>query len=148
MNTVIRPALPSDMETLVPLFDGYRQFYGRESDLQQVRAFLSARFHQGDSTLFLAEEAESGVGFTQLYPSFSSVSLARIFILNDLFVRESHRGSGVGRLLIAEAVDFARSAGAVRLSLSTGVDNAVAQSLYRGCGWKRDAQFAVYHYSI
>ena len=150
MNIIVRQTVLSDIEALVPLFDGYRQFYGRESNLDGAREFLLARFNHGESTLFIAQEAGTGIGigFAQLYPSFSSASLARTFILNDLFVRESNRGKGVGKLLIAAAADFAKSLGAARVTLSTGVNNAPAKALYDSCGWKRDEQFIVYHYAI
>lgn len=149
MNGIsVRQAILSDIESLVPLFDGYRQFYGRESDLRGAREFLLARFNHGESTIFIAHEAGIPVGFAQLYPSFSSVSLARTFILNDLFVNESDRKNGAGKLLIAAAVEFAKSLGALRLTLATAVDNKPAQALYHSSGWKRDEQFVVYHYTI
>lgn len=147
-STTIRQAIPSDIEALVPLFDSYRQFYGRECDLRGAREFLLARFRHRESTLFIAHAAGAAIGFAQLYPSFSSASLARTFILNDLFVSESHRKTGVGRLLIAAAVEFAKSLGALRLTLATAADNKPAQALYRSFGWKRDEQFVVYHYTI
>ncbi len=87
----VRQAVLSDLEALVPLFDNYRQFYGRTSDVAATREFLSARFNHGESVLSMAHEADSPAGFVQLYPSFSSVSLARIFILNDIFVPEHCR---------------------------------------------------------
>ena len=147
-SLTIRQAVLSDIETLVPMFDGYRQFYSKESDPTGAREFLLARFNHGESTLFIAHEAEAGVGFAQLYPSFSSASLARTFILNDLFVCESHRGKGVGKLLIEAAMDFSKSRGAVRVTLATAINNVPAQALYRSCGWKRDEQFVVYHYTV
>lgn len=149
MNKIIvRQAVLSDIETLVPLFDGYRQFYGRESDTRGAREFLLARFNHGESTLFIAHETGVAVGFAQLFPSFSSASLARTFILNDLFVSESSRKKGAGKLLINAAVEFAKSLGALRLTLATAADNERAQALYHSSGWKRDEQFNVYHYTI
>ena len=149
MSTVtVRQAVLSDLDALVPLFDGYRQFYGRASDVRAARDFLQARFNHGESILFIAHEGDAPVGFTQLYPSFSSISLARVFVLNDLFVREQERRKGVGATLIAAAAEFARSLGAVRLTLSTATTNETAQALYRSTGWKRDEQFLVYHLAI
>ena len=148
MSIVVRQAVQSDIETLVPLFDSYRQFYGRESNLHGAREFLLTRFNYEESILFIVEETESSIGFAQLYPSFSSTSLAQTFLLNDLFVRESSRGKGVAKLLMAAVVAFAKSFGVARLTLSTGVNNSVAQALYRSCGWKRDEQFIVHHYTI
>ena len=81
MAHTVRQATIYDLDQLVPLFDSYRQFYGRESDRREAREFLLARFHNDESTVFIAYQGERAIGFTQLYPSFSSISLARIFIL-------------------------------------------------------------------
>lgn len=144
----IRQATLSDLDALAPLFDSYRQFYECASDVQAARDFLSARFKHDESVLFIALEGNTPVGFTQLYPSFSSVSLARIFVLNDLFVHARARKKGVAKRLMSAAVEFARAAGAVRVSLSTATTNAAAQALYQTAGWKRDEIFCVYHFVI
>lgn len=141
----VRQAILADLDALTPLFDAYRQFYGRDSDLPAARAFLLARFEHGQSILFIAHDGDTGIGFTQLYPSFSSVSLARTFILNDLFVAAAHRQRGVGSALMAAAKAHAQTLGAIRLSLSTAKGNTVAQSTYAANGWQRDEQFFVYH---
>jgi len=147
-NITVRQAVLSDLDALAPLFDSYRQFYGQPSDLKAATAFLSARFNHGESTLFIAHENNQPVGFTQLYPSFSSVSLARTFVLNDLFVCEHARRKSIASKLMAAAVDYASSLGAVRVSLSTATTNEAAQQLYQSAGWKRDEQFFVYHFAI
>ena len=126
----IRRAEPSDIDTVIHLFDGYRQFYGKNSDLDAVREFLMARFAHRESVMFIAFDGEKAVGFTQLYPSFSSVSLARIFVLNDLFVIQSARRSGVASKLLLSAINFSRDKGAVRVSLSTAIENYTAQQYF------------------
>jgi ribosomal protein S18 acetylase RimI-like enzyme len=148
MAHTVRQATILDLEQLVPLFDGYRQFYGRASDLRAAREFLLARFKNDESTVFIAHEGVGAIGFTQLYPSFSSISLARIFILNDLFVYEQARRKGVASALMSAAVMFATASGADRLSLSTAITNDAAQALYQSAGWKRDDQFLVYDLAI
>jgi ribosomal protein S18 acetylase RimI-like enzyme len=149
MNTItVRQAVLSDLEALAPLFDSYRRFYGRPSDLLAAKEFLQARFNHGESVLFIAHEGDKAIGFTQLYPSFSSVSLARTFVLNDLFVCEYARRKGVASKLMSAAVDYAGSLGAVRVSLSTAISNEAAQGLYESAGWKRDEQFLVYHFAV
>lgn len=147
-SITVRQAVLSDLDTLVPLFDGYRQFYGRPSDPKAVRAFLLARLDHGESVLFLAWHGTTPIGFTQLYPSFSSVSLGRILILNDLFVHESGRRKGAAAALIAAAVAYARSVRAVRLTLSTAITNSAAQTLYHTTGWQRDEHFLHYELSV
>ncbi|MCP9934264.1 GNAT family N-acetyltransferase [Cyanobium sp. Candia 9D4] len=145
---VVRQAGPADLEVIVPLFDAYRQFYGQPSEPDCVGAFLQERLARGDSVLLIAEADGQAVGFTQLYPSFSSVSMAPIFILNDLFVRPEARRMGVARRLLEAAVHHGRGAGAIRLSLSTALTNAAAQALYASAGWERDAVFCVYHLTV
>ena len=141
----IRQASLSDLERLVPLFDAYRIFYEQPSDPALARAFLEDRLRHLESVVFIALSGDRAVGFTQLFPSFSSARAARIFILNDLFVAPEARGNGVGRALLDAAADHAKSAGAVRLTLSTAVDNLAAQSLYEGAGWIREAKFISYN---
>ncbi len=149
MSTIaVRQAVLSDLEALVPLFDDYRQFYGCESNVVAIREFLLSRYNHGESVLFIAHINEEPIGFVQLYPSYSSVSLARTYILNDLFVSEGARRSGVAAKLISAAVGFAKSVGAIRVTLSTAITNDSAQALYRSAGWQRDEQFFVYHYVI
>lgn len=144
----VHQATLADLDDLTSLFDGYRQFYGKSSDLPAARAFLRQRFEHGESTLFVARQDGAAVGFCQLYPSFSSVSLARTFILNDLFVLPSARRAGLGQALLEAAIGYGKALGAVRLTLSTAISNETAQALYQAAGWARDQQFYVYHYAL
>ncbi len=136
------------LDAVVTLFDGYRQFYQQPHDLDGARRFISERLTSGDSVIFLALDDETGdaLGFTQLYPSFSSVSMAPLWILNDLFVAKAARGRGVGAALLQRAAEWGAETGAVRLELQTEVDNVVAQRLYEKAGWTRETN--AYHYSL
>ena len=135
-----------DLDDLVPLFDDYRQFYGQRSDLTVARVFLGDRIERDESVVYLAYTGpREAAGFTQLYPSFSSVSLKPLWILNDLYVRSDVRRGGVGRALLERARQHALETGAKGLVLSTGVMNKPAQTLYESCGWRRDDEFSQYH---
>lgn len=134
------------LESLAVLFDGYRVFYKQPSDRQGARQFLQARLEKGDSTILGAVVEGQWAGFTQLYPSFSSVSMKSIWILNDLFVAEAYRGQGVAKQLMTAAENFAQETGAIRIGLSTQVTNTSAQALYEARGYMRDTEF--YHYSL
>ena len=143
---VIARAALGDLDDLVLLFDAYRGFYKASSDHAAARAFLTERIERDESVIFLAYATPHvPVGFTQLYPSFSSVSLKRVWILNDLFVRSDVRRGGVGRALLERARQHAVETGAKGLVLSTGVMNKPAQTLYESCGWLRDDEFFQYH---
>ncbi len=148
-GVTVRQATIFDLDLIAPLFDAYRQFYRKPSDLGLARRFLLERFQHNQSTVFLALQQDgSAVGFTQLFPSFSSVSAARSFILNDLYVRPEARRKRVGALLLDAAASFARAVGAVRLTLSTEVTNETAQALYEAEGWTRQTDFYVYNLAL
>jgi GNAT superfamily N-acetyltransferase len=144
----VKRATTSDLDDAAPLFDQYRQFYGQRSDVAAARAFLDERLRRDESVIFLAlADADGGdaLGFTQLYPSFSSVSLKRLWVLNDLFVGPKVRRGGVGRRLLDRARQWAVETGAKGLVLATAVDNSRARALYESCGWQRDDEFQHYH---
>jgi GNAT superfamily N-acetyltransferase len=142
----VRRAERRDLDQVASLFDVYRQFYGRTPDVVGARSFLAERFQKGDSVIFVAKSAEVCTGFTQLFPSHSSVSMRRVWILNDLFVVPAYRRTGVASALIGAAVELGRRDGAARLELATASDNAAAQALYESLGWTRDTVFTHYKY--
>ena len=134
---------------VVPLFDAYRRFYDQPSDCRGARRFLLGRLRRRESVVFLAflDDKESiALGFTQLYPCFSSISMRRIWILNDLYVAPEARGKGVGRALMEAARRLATKTGAESLTLETGIQNRVARRLYEQLGYERDR--AYYRYSL
>jgi GNAT superfamily N-acetyltransferase len=141
-------ATTSHLEELAALFDGYRQFYGEAPDLDGARAFLAERLERGDSTLLLALLDQDGgslpAGLAQLYPSFSSTAMRRLWILNDLFVTPQARQHGVGRALLQAAREHAERTQSKGLELMTAHDNHAAQALYESMGWKRDETFYTY----
>jgi GNAT superfamily N-acetyltransferase len=97
IDIAVRQATIADVELVVPLFDAYRQFYRRPSDPDLARQFLLEWFQHNQSITFLAlRGADTAVGFTQLFPSFSSVSAAGTLILNDLYVSPEARRQKVG----------------------------------------------------
>jgi GNAT superfamily N-acetyltransferase len=148
-NVVIEQGSLDNIEMLVPLFDQYRLFYGQSSNPDAAGNFLRERLGSGESVVFIASEGEGeakrAVGFTQLYPSFSSVSMRRIWILNDLFVVSAYRGKGAGSLLLGAAREFAETTGAKGLSLTTMKENTGAQRLYEANGYVLDDEFYSYN---
>jgi ribosomal protein S18 acetylase RimI-like enzyme len=144
----IRKAALTDLEQLCYLFDKYRVFYQQPSDVAAAKIFLEERFNKNESVVLVAEEANSLWGFTQLYPIFSSVSMKRTWLLNDLFVDERARKKGVAQALLNAAAAFGSQSGAKWLLLQTGNDNQAAQALYEKTGWNRvDDYFYQYNLS-
>lgn len=125
------------LQQLAPLFDQYRIFYKQDSDQQAAKNFLEQRFTKNEAVIFLAYYNNEPVGFTQLYTSFSSVSMQATYILNDLFVSKSARGKGIGEGLLNRAKEICIEKKYKGLALETGIDNP-AQMLYEKLGWKKD----------
>jgi GNAT superfamily N-acetyltransferase len=140
--------VPADAERVAPLFAAYREFYGRPHDEAAALTYLRDRLRAGDCVLLHAEHAGEVAGFVQLYPTFSSVALAPVWTLNDLYVAAAHRRYGVAALLIERAVELARSAGAASVSLRTAWDNEPARRLYEHVGFVLDEDFATYARSL
>jgi ribosomal protein S18 acetylase RimI-like enzyme len=144
--SIIRATL-ADLDDVAPLFDGYRVFYGKPSDPATARAFLQERLGNDESVIFLARDANgNALGFTQLYPCFSSVSARRLWILNDLFVARDARRRGVAKALLQRAREHGQETGVVRLTLQTAHGNAQAQALYESLGWVR--QEGMHEYAL
>jgi ribosomal protein S18 acetylase RimI-like enzyme len=135
------------VDEIAPLFDAYRRFYGRADD-PRARSFLEERVARHESVVFVARLQGAAVGFSQLYPCFASVSLARMFVLYDLFVAPQARRCGAAAALLRAGVDYAAGQGAGQLMLQTGVTNLPAQRLYEREGWVRDNDFYVYEYHL
>lgn len=145
----VRQAVFADLDALAALLDQHRVLQRQPSDVLAARAFLKARFDHGESVLFIAEadtgQGLAGVGFAQLYPSYSSTALARVLVLNDLFVQEQARRQGVAARLLHAVEQYAWAHGAVRLTLNVARDNTVGQALYTAQGWQADQQFHMFH---
>ena len=150
MGDVVRQAGPGDVDAVAPLFDAYRQFYQQPSDPALARAFIAERLARSESVIFLAERDGQAVGFVQLYPLFSSTAARprRLWLLNDLFVSPSARGSGVARALMDRARRLGEETGAAGLELATARSNAPAQRLYESLGWQQDELFLRYELGL
>ncbi|MFT6850667.1 MAG: ribosomal protein S18 acetylase RimI-like enzyme [Sphingobacteriales bacterium] len=142
---LIRDAQPSDLKQLSVLFDNYRQFYLKSSDIAAAESFLKERLEKKDSHILVADNGDL-IGFTQIYPLLSSIRMKPLWLLNDLFVDEAVRGQKVGEKLMLGASEMAKSAGACGLMLETGISNIVGQKLYEKLGYKKAIN--EFHYSL
>ena len=144
-NIRTRVAVVSDLESIALLFDAYRQFYGKSSDLDLATSFIRDRTQMGESAILIALGRDQQViGFCQLYPTFCSVEARPIFALYDLFVAPHARRSGAGRALLVAAEALASTKGMARMDLTTAKTNKPAQAAYESLGWIRDEVFHAY----
>ncbi|MCH5721234.1 GNAT family N-acetyltransferase [Niabella hibiscisoli] len=137
------------VDLVTDLFNQYRIFYKQASDIPLAEAFLKERLSNNESVIFVAIINEQPAGFTQLYPTYSSMRVSKNWILNDLYVEAGQRKQGIGAALIEAAMAFARNDGASYLALSTAVDNYTAQKLYESIGFiKQEPDTAFFDYRI
>jgi len=134
---------PKDVDTIAPLFDAYRQFYEQESDIDRAKEFLYDRLSNGQSIILIAFWKGKAVGFTQLYTTYSSVSMQAFYILNDLFVVPEYRGKQMGEALLRASQQLCAKNNYKGLALETAIDNP-AQELYEKLGWRKDTDY--FHY--
>lgn len=135
MRINIREATLNDLDALAKLFDSYRLFYRKPSDIAGAKEFLHQRITQKESILFIAEEKEA-VAFAQLYPLFSSTRMKRLWLLNDLFVHPDFRRKGIAKLLISTCLQLVQETNACGVMLETERDNIIANQLYPRVGFQ------------
>lgn len=139
------------LNLLAPLFNGYRIFYEYPSDLIKASDFIRERLTNKDSIILIATDmTESNCyGFTQLYPSFTSLGAGKIFILNDLYIDQEHRKNGIARQLMSFVKNYAIKNGYIKIVLQTAIDNEKAQALYVSEGYKKSSgKFVTYSLDI
>ena len=134
----IREAKKSDLDQLSILFDSYRVFYGKESNIDISKNFLESRLSNKDSEVFICEFDNILIGFVQLYPLFSSTRVSKYWLLNDLFVDSKYRGKGYSKLLIDKAKELVKDSNACGMMLETEKSNKIGNNLYPKTGFEKN----------
>jgi len=143
----IRVAKTEDIEQIAVLFDEFRKFYAQSSDINGAKNFLKERMQKNESVIFVAENEDKLVGFIQMYPTFSSVSMMKDMIMNDLYVFPEFRKKGIGKALLETAKKFSTDNDYKGLWVETANDNP-ARSLYEHLGWEKDVSFVHYYWQV
>lgn len=127
----IRKPTTKELDQLADLFNQYRVFYKKASDIPAGKEFLRERMMNKESEVFVATNTENQfMGFVQLFPIFSSTRMKRLWLLNDLFVAPEYRGQGVSIGLIEKAKELCHATNACGLLLETSKTNMVGNQLY------------------
>ncbi|MFM1654677.1 GNAT family N-acetyltransferase [Brevibacillus sp. B_LB10_24] len=147
-KVTVRQSTIQDLAKLVPVFDSYREYFGQEKNPAAAEKFLFEKYEHRESIVFIAEQQSQIVGFAQLYPSFSSLSLQRIWILNDFFIMENDRGKGIGKQLIGAVIEYASLTKAKGIELSVEHTNTKAWMYWEKQGFHLDEEFRYYMYKL
>lgn len=84
-------------------------------------------------------EGDNILGMVNLLYSVSTALGGRVVVLEDMVVDPDCRGRGAGSILLQTAIDFARDAGCLRITLLADRVNATAQRFYRRHGFTESA---------
>tara|TARA_A100000164_G_scaffold220630_1_gene195809 strand:- start:95 stop:565 length:471 start_codon:yes stop_codon:yes gene_type:complete len=144
----IKIAQPDDFEKIGEVFNLYRQFYEKESNIEACKNYIHERLINNEAQIFYIENEKECMGITQLYTTFDSLELSKKIILYDLYVRSEYRNKGIGRMLMNAAKNFAEKKGVTSIELSTSINNKNAQSLYESLEYQRDTEFYDYYLAI
>tara|TARA_B100001057_G_scaffold392022_1_gene400442 strand:+ start:2300 stop:2743 length:444 start_codon:yes stop_codon:yes gene_type:complete len=134
----VREAKLTDIKNLSVLFNSYRMFYGKKSDLNVAEEFLKSRIEKKDSKIFVCDFNNELLGFVQLYPIFSSTRVSKYWLLNDLYVDEKRRGKGYSKLLINKSKELVIESKACGMMLETEKSNDIGNKLYPSIGFKKN----------
>jgi GNAT superfamily N-acetyltransferase len=134
-SLLVRPAVPSDYERWLPLWDGYNAFYGRSGVsalAPEITRMTWTRFFDVYEPMhaLVAENGDRLVGLAHYLFHRSTTAMAPVCYLQDLFTDASTRGQGIGGALISEVYEYARQAGTSRVYWQTHETNRIAQGLY------------------
>ena len=132
------------LDQLTPMFVDYREFYNAMPQQEDSKAFLTERLNKQEAIILLAIENDAALGFCLVYPSFSSVLLRPIWILNDMYVIEESRRKQVANTLLQAVAKQARENNAVRLRVSIHASNVIAQRMYESADFLEDKNFRSY----
>jgi GNAT superfamily N-acetyltransferase len=131
MSLHLRLATEADREAWAPLWDDYLNFY-QHTLVPEVTEMTFRRLIDPKEPMFLwlAVEGDQVVGFATVIFHRSTWARESYAYLEDLFVTEASRGSGVARQLIETVAHMSRHTGAERLYWMTQSTNKTAQALY------------------
>ena len=138
---IVWRAEPHEADTVGELLIAFRDHLGL--DWPSDNAFLAGvdRLIEDPNTAYLLgapDEDSPPAGVAQVRFRFGIWWASEDCLLEDLFVREQARGSGLGRALVDAVVELARARGCRRIELDANDHNASAIALYESLGF--DAQ--------
>jgi GNAT superfamily N-acetyltransferase len=131
-------AEPGEAEMVAGLMIGFRNHLGE--DWPSDNAFLAgveALLEDPNTEFILGAVSDDAppAGVVQLRYRWGLWRAGVDCLLEDLFVQESARGTGLGRALVAGSMRRARDRGARRMELDCNEANTVAQQLYASFGF-------------
>jgi GNAT superfamily N-acetyltransferase len=146
MTTNLRAATRDDVPVIAELIRGLARFEKLEHEVVMTEALLDVGLF-GDrpyAEVVLAEDDGRPVGFALFFHNFSTFLGRPGIYLEDLFVLPQHRGSGIGRMLLAHLARLAVERGCGRLEWAVLDWNRDAIQFYERLGARPNSDWTVY----
>jgi GNAT superfamily N-acetyltransferase len=147
---VIATVTEADLPELLPLMRGYCDFYEVDPSDDALLTLARVLIADRDQGIQLIARDDDGTarGFATIFWTWSTLSAAKLGVMNDLFVAEDARGGGIADGLIAACVERCREHGATELAWQTAHTNLRAQAVYERVGAMRDDRWLDYSLSV
>lgn len=139
-NIRIRRARVSDCRQLAHLRAALWPGAKAEEDAQEILAAIESKDQRAMPLIHLVAESEDQmlVGFLEagLRSHADGCDPAQpVGFIEGWYVAEDYRRSGIGRMLLDAAEDWARSHGCLEMASDTWIDNEVSQLAHEGLGY-------------
>jgi GNAT superfamily N-acetyltransferase len=144
----VRPIAHPDFDRWLPLWQGYNLFYGRPTFPSEITQMTWSRFFDAYEPVhaMVAERDGELLGLVHYIFHRSTIFIAPVCYLQDLFTTEAARGQGVGRALIESVYEQAKLAGSPRVYWLTHETNETAMKLYDKVAER--SGFVVYRHQV
>jgi ribosomal protein S18 acetylase RimI-like enzyme len=129
----VRRAGPDDAAVVLGLVREIAAHEGAVSDVRSGPQAWAAALARPDVVVLLAEVGGEPVGYVSAVRRLHLWLGTDVLALDDLFVRDGHRGAGIGRLLMTGLARLATAEDLV-VRWEVRADNTAAQRFYRGLG--------------
>lgn len=135
-EVLLRVAGPGDLDEISSLIGSFRDYLDGDSPTDEAIAKAVETLLGDQSTEFLLA-GEPGIGFAQIRYRPSVWTGSDDAWLEDVFVLDRERGSGIGRMLVEAAIGRARKRGCGRIQLESNAANEPAIALYESVGFSQ-----------
>lgn len=134
-------AAESDLAAIVSLLHELNDVRSNQQDLdiRAVTGNLTTLLHSPRSHLLVAKDGETITGFINIMVRHTALHTGMSGLIDELVVAGSHRGQGIGKVLVSAAIDKCRWLGCCEIEVSTEKTNTAAREFYRQCGFQEGA---------
>ncbi|MBS4040129.1 MAG: GNAT family N-acetyltransferase [Flavobacteriales bacterium] len=141
IETTIRTCTQEDIHQIIGLMKELKAFASTSSDFieEDINSILKEMEMKPDIYINLVAEINGlVVGFISVIFYKTLYHKGGTALINELIINQNYRDKGIGRLLVENIKSEAIRRGMDELEVGTELDNKVAQSFYKKCGFDEE----------